>query len=216
MSYRKMDSLREDKHSNSNCGEETMMKRIAFLTIVASMGFVPIAHAQNHGEVGAFAEFFKLNQTGSNFAGLGARAAINAARHVQIEAEMSYDFNQVFTEGFTDTGTGTVTTQGSNIKVLHGLIGPKFQTSGPVRVFVTAKGGATNFRFDPRPASFSTFTSSVDNLRTNNVSAAFYPGGGIEAFLGPIGLRAEVGDEIIFANGAHHNWKVSFGPQIRF
>lgn len=165
------------------------MKRITFLIIITCIGFVPIAHAQNHGEVGAFVEYFKLNQTGSNFAGLGARAAINAARHVQVEAEMSYDFNQVFTEGFTDTGTGTITTLGSNIKVL---------------------------RFDPRPASFSTFTSSVDNLRTNNVSAALYPGGGVEAFLGPIGLRVEVGDEIIFANEAHHNWKVSFGPQIRF
>jgi len=56
----------------------------------------------------------------------------------------------------------------------------------------------------------------VNNLRTNNVDAALYPGGGIEAFLGPFGLRAEVGDEIIFVNGAHHNWKISFGPQIRF
>ena len=29
---------------------------------------------------------------------------------------------------------------------------------------------------------------------------------GVEAFLGPIGLRAEVGDEIIFVGVAHHNW----------
>ena len=192
------------------------MKRIALLIAIASMSFAPMAHAQNHAEVGAFAEYFKLAQTGSNFAGLGGRAAVNVARNVQIEAEMSYDFNQVFTEGFTSTSGGTVTTQGSNLKVLHGLIGPKIQTSGPVRVFVTVKGGATNFRFDPRPASFSTFTSSVDNLRTNNVNAALYPGGGVEAFLGPVGLRFEVGDEIIFVNGAHHDWKVSFGPQIRF
>jgi hypothetical protein len=191
------------------------MKRIAFLIMVTFIGFVSSAHAQDHAEVGAFAEYFKLNQTGSNFAGIGGRAAVNVAKYVQIEAEMSYDFNQVFTEGFTDS-TGTVTTQGSNIKVLHGLIGPKIQTSGPVRVFATVKGGAVDFRFDPRPASFNNFTSSVEDIRASNVNGVLYPGGGVEAFLGPFGLRAEVGDEIIFANGAHHNWKVSFGPQIRF
>jgi hypothetical protein len=192
------------------------MKRIAFLILVAGLGVTPIAHAQNHAEVGAFVDYFRLGETGSNFLGLGGRAAVNVARHVQIEGEISYDFNRVFTEGFTDPTGGSVTTQNSNIRVLHGLFGPKFQTSGPVRVFATVKGGFTNFRFDPTPASFSTFTSSVSNLRADNVNATLYPGGGVEAFLGPIGLRLEVGDEIIFVHGPHNNWKVSFGPQLRF
>lgn len=192
------------------------MKRIAFLILVAGFGFAPMAHAQNHAEVGAFVDYFRLSETGTNFVGLGGRAGVNIASHVQIEAEMAYDFNRVFTEGFTDTSGGTVTSQNSNIRVLHGLFGPKFQTTGPVRLFVTLKGGFANFRFDPTPASFSTFTSSVNNLRANNVDAVFYPGGGVEAFLGPIGLRLEVGDELIFANGARSNWKVTFGPQLRF
>ncbi len=191
------------------------MKRIALLVAVTVMSFAPLARAQDHGEVGAFVDYFRLQQTGSDFVGLGGRAAFNVAPYVEVEAEMAYDFNRVFTEDFTNGG-GTITTQRSNIKVLHGLFGPKIQNKGPVRVFVTVKGGFTNFRFDPRPASFSTFTSSVDNLRNDNVSAALYPGGGVEAFLGPIGLRLDVGDEIIFSNGAHHNWKVTFGPQIRF
>lgn len=181
------------------------MKRIAFLILVVGLGFAPLAYAQNHAEVGAFVDYFRLQETGTNFVGLGGRAAVNVSHHFQIEAEMAYDFNQVFTEGFTDTSGGTVTTTNSNIRVLHGLFGPKFQTSGPVRVFVTVKGGFTNFRFDPTPASFSTFTSSVNNLRTSNVDGTLYPGGGVEAFLGPIGLRLEVGDEIIFVNGAHNN-----------
>src|ERR1700722_16304742 len=121
-----------------------------------------------------------------------------------------------FSPRASDNTSGAITTTNSNLRVLHGLFGPKFQTSGPVRVFVTVKGGFTNFRFDPTPASFDTFTSSVTNLRTSNVDAALYPGGGVEAFLGPIGLRLEVGDEIIFVNGAHNNWKVTFGPQLRF
>lgn len=190
--------------------------RIAFLLLVGGLSVVPLAHAQNHAEVGAFVDYFKLGETSSNFVGIGGRAAFNVARNVQIEAEMAYDFNRVFTEGFTDTTSGTVVTENSNLRVLHGLFGPKFQTSGPVRVFVTVKGGFTDFRFDPAPATFDTFTSSVNNLRSNNVDGAFYPGGGVEAFLGPIGLRLEVGDEIIFASGARNNWKVTFGPQIRF
>src|ERR1700675_1414062 len=191
------------------------MKRFVFLAAVAAIIIVPVAHAQNHGEVGAFVDYFRLHQTRSNFVGLGARAAINATPYVQLEAEMAYDFNRAFTESFTD-GTGNITTQNSNIKVLHGLFGPKLQTKGPVRIFVTAKGGFTNFRFDPRPNSFSSFTSSVQGLRDDNVSAAFYPGGGVEAFLGPIGLRLEVGDEMVFSNHVQHNWKATFGPQIRF
>ncbi len=191
------------------------MKRIALMIIVAGISIAPAARAQDHAEVGAFVDYFKLGETSTNFVGLGGRAAVNVSRHVQIEAEMSYDFNKVFTEGFTDS-SGTVTTQNSDIKVLHGLFGPKFQTSGPVRVFVTVKGGFADFRFDPVPASFSSFTSSVSNLRASNVNAVFYPGAGVEAFLGPIGFRLEAGDEVVFVNGAHNSWRVSFGPQLRF
>jgi hypothetical protein len=43
-----------------------------------------------------------------------------------------------------------------------------------------------------------------------------YPGGGVEFFLGPIGIRMEVGDEIYFNDGAHNNLRATFGPQIRF
>ncbi len=97
------------------------------------------------------------------------------------------------------------------------MIGPKFQTGGGAfRAFLTAKGGADNFMFSSAPVTFSTFTSSVAGLRTNSVVGVFYPGGGIEAYLGPIGIRIDVGDEIYFQSGAHNNLRVTFGPQIRF
>ena len=163
------------------------MKRIALLVVWGAIVLAPLAQAQNHGEVGAFVDYFKLHETGTNFVGLGGRAAVNVASPLQLEAEMSYDFTRAFAEGFRN-GAGTITTQSSNIRVLHGLFGPKLQTPGPVRVFVTVKGGFVNFRFDPRPASFSTFTSSVDNLRTSNVDAVLYPGGGVEGVLGPFWL----------------------------
>lgn len=45
---------------------------------------------------------------------------------------------------------------------------------------------------------------------------AFYPGGGIELFAKWIGIRAEVGDQMYWENGANHNLKFSVGPQFRW
>jgi len=192
------------------------MKRVALLLFLAGW-LVPLASAQDHFQVGAYADYFRISQTNSNMAGLGARVGVKALPYLMLEGEMSYDFNQAFTEGFTNPSGGAITFQNSNVKVLHGLFGPKLIGGhGKIRPFVTLKGGFVNFRLDPRPASFSGFLSSVDNLRTNNVSGAVYPGAGLEGHIGPVGLRLEAGDEIYFANGTHHNARVAFGPFIRF
>ena len=42
------------------------------------------------------------------------------------------------------------------------------------------------------------------------------PGAGVEASLGPVGLRLELGDDIYFNSGAHNNLRVTFGPILRF
>ena len=193
------------------------MKRIALLLFLTGC-LVPLASAQDdHFQAGVYADYFRISQTKSNMAGLGARVAVKALPYVMLEGEMSYDFNQVFTEGFTNPSGGAITFQNSNLKVLHGLFGPKLIGGHhAIRPFVTLKGGIVNFRLDPRPASFSGFLSSVDNLRANNVSGVLYPGAGLEGHIGPIGLRLEAGDEIYFAGGAHHNARVTFGPFIRF
>ena len=192
------------------------MKRVALLVLLTG-SLVPLASAQDHFQVGAYADYFRLSQTKTNMAGLGGRAAIKVFPHVMLEGEMSYDFQQAFTEGFTNPSGGTVTFRNSNVKILHGLVGPKIVAGhGAIRPFVTLKGGFVNFRLDPRPASFAGFTSSIDNLRANNVSGEIYPGAGLEGHLGPVGLRLEAGDEIYFASGTHHNLRVAFGPFIRF
>ncbi|HET9995374.1 MAG TPA: hypothetical protein VFQ18_08215 [Candidatus Acidoferrum sp.] len=192
------------------------MKRAALLLFLAGW-IVPLASAQDHFQVGAYADYFRVSQTKTNMAGLGARAGFKAFSHVMLEGEMNYDFGQTFTEGFTNTSGGAITFQNSNLKVLHGLFGPKIVAGhGAIRPFLTVKGGFVNFRLDPRPASFAGFVSSVDNLRSNNVSGVLYPGAGLEGHLGPVGLRLEAGDEIYFAGGTHHNLRVSFGPFIRF
>lgn len=196
------------------------MKRFFILMAVAVIfvSFAPFASAQEHGQVGAFASYLDLGDTGNtNFAGLGGRVLVNFDRYIGVEAEMSYDFEQTFSEGYTNPTTAHVTVVQSNLSVLDGLFGPVLQTGhGPFRVFVTVKGGFINFRLNPESASFNSFTSSVSNLRSSDVSAVLYPGGGVEAHLGPVGLRLDVGDEIYFNNGTYNNLRVTFGPIIRF
>jgi hypothetical protein len=83
---------------------------------------------------------------------------------------------------------------------------------GPI---LTAKGGVDTFFFSKSPATFGGFTSSVSDLRTSNLIAAFYLGAGAEAFFGPIGLRVHAGDEMYFSKSVHHNLRITFGPGIR-
>jgi hypothetical protein len=190
------------------------MKRVALLLFLAGW-LVPLASAQDHFQIGAYADYFRIWQTKTNMAGLGARVGYKAFSHVMLEGEMSYDFEQAFTE--VCTNCTTVTVAPSNLKVLHGLFGPKLIAGhGAIRPFFTVKGGFVNFRLDPRPASFAGFVSSVDNLRSNNVSGTLYPGAGLEGHIGPVGLRLEAGDEIYFAGSTHHNLRATFGPFIRF
>jgi hypothetical protein len=194
------------------------MKRLALLLLLG-IGLVPAAFAQeDHLQVGVYADYFGLKQTKTNFAGLGARVGIPAIRHVNFEGEINYDFDQAFTEGFTNTTTGGVSIQRSGNRLLHGLFGPKINLGGHhgITPFLTLKGGFIDFIFDPRPATLSTFVSSVDNLRASNLSGVLSPGGGFEGRLGPVGLRFDIADEMYFNRGTHNNLRVAFGPFIHF
>jgi hypothetical protein len=208
------------------------MKRFFFLFLMMGgllFAVLPTVRAQdkeNHVEIGIFGDYFRLGETrgpslsgtgATSFGGVGARLSINVSRRWQIESEMNYDFAESFSEGFTGPSGTVVGFSTSRLRILHGMIGPKFQTGGGAfRAFVTVKGGGDDFMFSSAPVTFSTFASSVSGLRTNNVVGVVYPGGGIEAYLGPIGLRIDVGDEIYFQSGAHNNLRVTFGPSIRF
>ncbi|HEY2547472.1 MAG TPA: hypothetical protein VGI46_15490 [Candidatus Acidoferrum sp.] len=194
------------------------MRRFAVLLILA-VCLVPASFAQenDHIQVGVFADYLRLSQTNTNFGGLGGRLAFTGFHELKFEGEMAYDFDQVFTEGFTDNSTGTVSIDRSNLRVLHGMFGPKFEIGHfPIHPFVTVKGGFMDFRFDNRPATLDTFASTVEGLRARNVNGVFYPGGGLEGRIGPVGLRLDVGDEMYFNSGTHSNLRVAFGPYIRF
>ena len=198
------------------------MKRglLLLFCILYLVGLAPASFAQNdHIQAGVYADYFRLSQTKTGFAGVGTRFALQVYKPVLLEAEMSYDFNQVFTEGFTDNSTvpPTVTVARSDIRVLHGLFGPKLDFGHhSFHPFLTLKGGFNHFFLDNRPATVGTAISSIENLRSNDLTGVLYPGGGLEGHLGPLGLRLDLGDEIYFAGGAHHNLRVAFGPYIRF
>ncbi len=194
------------------------MKRCLGLVVASLFLAVPVLMAQehaDHAEVGAFVDYFRLSNTSParNFIGVGGRAAVGIRPSIQLEAEMAYDFKR----NFTSTFTNGVTTEfvNTHFRTLHGFFGPKFQTgSGPFRVFVTGKVGFDNFNVtnDNAPTGFV----NTVGLTTGATYFALYPAAGFEAFGGPIGLRAEVGDDIYFHGGGHNNLRVTVGPQFRF
>jgi hypothetical protein len=193
------------------------MKRSFLFPVLALILTAPsLLMAQDHGEVGVFADYFKLSRTtpDSNFVGVGGRVAFNLRPSVALEAEMAYDFERNFTSTFSNgVSTQFVT---SNLRPLHAMFGPKFQTgSGPFRAFVTGKVGFVNFSTSNQGA-ISGFQGALGAVTSGDTRFALYPGVGVEGFWGPFGMRLDVGDQIYFDDGARNNLKVSLGPVFRF
>jgi outer membrane protein with beta-barrel domain len=197
------------------------MKRLAVFGALALCLAVlaPAASAQsnddkNHGNFGVYFDYTRLQFAKENFFGVGGRLGINIHPHVVLEGEMAYDFERNSTATITGV-TGTTTTVRSNLRLIHGLFGPKFQTTGPVRVFMVLKGGLLNFSTGGAVTG-GTVATQIGGISDGDTNGVFYPGGGVEFNAGIFGLRLEAGDEIYFDNGANHNFKFMGGPQIRF
>jgi Outer membrane protein beta-barrel domain len=197
------------------------MKRLAILTALALCfaAIAPSASAQvkddkNHGNLGVYFDFTRLGNTDLNMFGVGARLGINVHPHIVLEGEMAYDFERNTTS--TITSGVTTTTVRSHLRLLHGLFGPKIQTTGPVRVFALLKGGFVNFGVGG-PVTAGVINNQIGNIVDGDTNGAFYPGGGVEFNIGWLGIRAEAGDEIMFLNnGTQNNFRATVGPQIRF
>lgn len=192
-----------------------MMKRILLGTALMLSVLAAAASAQinsyDHGEIGVFANYTRLtNADNKNFYGVGGRIGFGIAHNVQIEAEGAYDFSRdVSINAFHDGGSFTV--ESSGLRMVHFLAGPKFQSgSGPVRIFITVKGGLINF------STNKNFGGQIDDITNGNTDGVLYPAAGIELFTGWLGLRLEAGDEIYFNNGAINNLRVTAGPTFRF
>jgi hypothetical protein len=192
------------------------MRRVLLVLGACLLG-LPVVWAQgDHVEVGIFGDYFRQSQTSANLGGLGLRLGAKALPHIKLEGEMAYDFQETFGENLTATG-GTIVVQNSPIHILHGEFGPKVELGhGRIRPFVVAKVGFDKFFINACPVSFSCVSSQIANIHQSSVNGVFYPGGGLDGHLGPAGLRLDIGDEMYFNNGAHHNLRMAFGPYIRF
>ncbi len=169
-------------------------------------------------EAGIVLDYLGVSQTSANNFGLGARFGYRIHRDVILEGELAYDYGINFEEAYLNVANGDIVAIArTSIGVTQGLVGPKIQPSGGgFRPFATLKGGFVNFRLSPTLLPYSDLASAVVGLRTSSLNAAIYPAAGIEATLGPVGLRLEAGDEIYFNHGAHDNLRITFGPIVRF
>jgi hypothetical protein len=188
------------------------MKKVCLLLTVALMfSAAPMVFAQEHVEVGAYADYLNLRHADQGFWGLGGRVGFGVAPHVMLEADMAYDFAQ----SFSSTNTAGFTTN-SNLHLWHGTFGPKvYANFGAFRPFVFAKGGFLNFG-GGSGNSVGAFTTQVANFTNGDTNGVFYPGVGFDLHKGAIGFRVEAGDFMYFDRGANHNLRITFGPQFTF
>lgn len=195
----------------------TFSLRVAVLTFAATLFPCSLA-AQKRVEIGAFLDYLDVSQTNTSNFGLGARFGYRVHHDVMLEGEFAYDYGLNFNEAYLNIVNGNLAAiERTSVGVTHGLFGPKLQPShGFLRPFATLKAGFVDFRLSPGLLPYSNVVSTILGLRTSNLNAAIYPGGGIEGVLGPVGLRLEFGDEIYFNNGGHNNLRITFGPTVRF
>lgn len=204
------------------------MKRIALIVGISLFLALPSwmmaqenrsAWGGNHGEAGAYFDYMRWQpgSTTSNFVGVGARLSFNFHPNVALEGEMNYDFARDYTTTTSTSVNSTVVR--SSLRPLSGLFGPRFQVGrgGPLRAFVTGKVGFVDFtQTNSRTVTGTQFSNAINGVGGSSTHFAMYPGGGIEGFIGPIGLRLEAGDVVYLNNGVNNNLKVTLGPEIRW
>ena len=192
--------------------------RTLILVFLAPVLLLRNCPAQSRVEAGLFLDSLSISQTGTNNLGLGARFGYRVHSHIMLEGELAYDYGLNFHEAYRNLTNGNIVAiENTSIGVTHGLFGPMVQPAhGHFRPFATLKAGFIDFRLSGSLLPYSGIVSSILGLRTSSVNFAMYPGGGIEASLGPVGLRLEFGDEIYANRGAHNNLRITFGPIVRF
>jgi hypothetical protein len=193
------------------------MRKFTLLVILLSCGSSCLL-AQSRVETGVFIDYLSISQTSTDNFGIGGRFGYRVHHNVMLEGELAYDYGINFDEAYRNISNGDIAAiERTSIGVTHGLFGPTLEPAkGSFRPFVTLKGGFVDFRFSTSLLPYSNLASAILGIRTSRLNAAIYPGGGLEASLGPVGLRFELGDEIYFNNGGHNNLRITFGPIIRF
>ena len=194
------------------------MYRLAQVALTVFLfGNSVLLYAQQRVQIGVFVDYLGISNTRTNNVGLGGRFGYRVNR-MMLEGELTYDYGVNFDEIYRNIANRNIAAiERSSIGLTQGLFGPKLQPQrGGFRPFVTLKGGFLDFRLSPSLLPYSNLISAITGIRTSSLNAAIYPGGGVEASLGPLGLRFELGDEIYFNHGAQNNLRITFGPTIRF
>ena len=195
-----------------------MLKVVVAIVVLTFCVNSSVAGAQRRVEAGLLLDYLSVSQTKTNNFGVGGRLGFRVHRSVMAEGELAYDYGVNFDEVYNDVANGNLKAiERTSIGVTEGLFGPKLQRAdGHFRPFVTLKGGFVDFRLSPSLIPYSGVTSAVLGIGDSNVNGVLYPGGGVAATLGPVGLRLEFGDLIYFNQGPHNNLRVTFGPIVRF
>ena len=196
-----------------------MFRKLAPILIAPLLtGSSPRLFAQGRVDAGIFLDYLSISQTSTDNFGVGGRFGYRIHRKVMMEGELAYDYGINFNEAYRNIANGDIPAiQRTSIGVTEGLFGPTLQPAkGRLRPFVTLKGGFIDFRLGPSLLPLTTFESTILGIRTSSLNVAIYPGAGLEASLGPVGLRFELGDAIYFNNGVHNNLRITFGPILRF
>jgi len=193
------------------------MRKFTLLVILLFCGSSCLL-AQSRVETGVFIDYLSISQTSTDNFGIDGRFGYRVHHNVMLEGELAYDYGINFDEAYRNISNGDIVAiERTSIGVTHGLFGPTLEPAkGSFRPFVTLKGGFVDFRFSTSLLPYSNLASAILGIRTSSSNAAIYPGGGLEASLGPVGLRFGLGDEIYFNNGGHNNLRITLGPIIRF
>jgi len=195
-----------------------MPKLALFVVALLLYGSCSWSFAQKRVEVGVFIDYIGIAKTNTDNFGVGGRFGYRIHRNIVMEGELAYDYGINFEEAYRNIANGDIIAIGrTSIGVTHGLFGPALEPAkSGFRPFVTLKGGFVDFRLSPSLLPLDSVVSPILGIRTSSLNAAIYPGAGIEASLGPVGLRLELGDEIYWNSGGHHNLRITFGPILRF
>src|SRR3954451_7982942 len=102
------------------------MRKLGLLLILGlMMGTSSALFAQDyeHGEVGAFFDYLRIDPINLNKYGIGGRIGFNVHRSVQLETESAYDFRRSTTVDIPTTIPPT--TFQANFRTTTGLFGLK-------------------------------------------------------------------------------------------
>ncbi len=191
-----------------------------FLLVIGSiLAATSLASAQGNADVGVFLDYLQISQTSTPNVGIGGRFGYHILPYTDVEGEVAYDYGFSFNEVLTNLSTGLIqTVERTSIGTTHGLFGVKLQhkTGTGIHPFATAKVGFVDFRLAPSLIPFVDVVSPILGIRTQTLNAATYFGGGLEGNISHFGVRLDLGDEIYFNNGAHNNFRLTFGPHVLF